>query len=93
MVWPPDKTWLKIEKRQKYCGIWACKTDHVIQAKRTDIVLKDKELDHPWLIDIAVLEDGRVKDKEQGKVEKYQDLAKELKKFWNKSVTVVPIVV
>ena len=33
------------------------------------------------------------KKKEQEKVEKYQDLARELKKIWNTSVTVVSIVV
>ena len=31
---------------------------------------------------------GRVIDKEQEKVEKYQDLARELKKIWDTSVTV-----
>ena len=46
----------------------------MIQARRLDIVVKYKELDHTWLIDFAVPEDGRVKDKEQEKVEKYQDL-------------------
>ena len=37
--------------------------------------------------------DGRVKDKEQENVEKYQGLARKLRKIWNTSVTVVPIVV
>ena len=68
-------------------------TDHEIQARRPDIIMKDKELDHTWLIDIAVPGDGRVKDKEKEKVEKYQDLARELRKIWKTSVTVVPIVV
>ena len=36
---------------------------------------------------------GRVIDKEQEKVEKYQDLARDVRKFWATSVTVVPIVV
>ena len=44
------------------------RTDHVIQSRRPDIVAKDKELDHTWIIDIAVPGDARVEDKE--KVEK-----------------------
>ena len=66
-------------------------TDHVITARRPDIVVKDKLLDHTWLIDVAVPEDARVKEKEREKVEKYQDLARELRKLWSTSVNVVPI--
>ena len=55
--------------------------------------MKDKELDHTWLIDIAVPGRGRVKDKEKEKVEKYQDMARGLRKIWKTSVTVVPTVV
>ena len=44
-------------------------TDHVIQARRPDIVVKYKELDHT--VDIAVPGDERVKDKEQERVEGY----------------------
>ena len=51
--------------------------------------MKDKELDHTWLIDIAVPGNGRVKDEEKEKVEKYQDLAKELRKIWKTSVPIV----
>ena len=56
-------------------------------------MVKDKELDHTWIIDIAVPGDGRVKEKEREKVEKYQELARELRKLWRTSTTVVPIVV
>ena len=68
-------------------------TDHVIQARRPDIVVKDKELDHTWIIDIAVPGDARVEDKEKEKVEKYQDLARELRRLWETSVNVIPVVV
>ena len=37
--------------------------------------------------------EGRAKHKKQKQVKKYQDLARKLKKFWNTSETVVPIVV
>ena len=68
-------------------------TDHIIQARRPDIVVQDKENDHTWIIDIAVPGDARFKEKEREKVEKYQDLAREIRRIWNTSVTVIPIVV
>ena len=68
-------------------------TDHVIQVRRPDIVVKDKELDHTWIIDIAVPGDARVEDKEKEKVEKYQNLARELRRLWETSVNVIPVVV
>ena len=52
-------------------------TDKVIQARMPDIVEKSKELDNMWLINIARLRLGRVKDKEQEKVENYQESARE----------------
>ena len=67
--------------------------NYVIQARCPDIVVKDKKLNHMWLIDIAVPGDGRVKDKEQMKTENHQDLARKLRKFWNTAVTVVTILV
>ena len=44
----------------------------MIQARRPDIVVKDKELDHTWIIDIAVPGDA-ISIKGEEKVEKYQD--------------------
>ena len=37
--------------------------------------------------------DARVEDKEKEKVEKYQDLARELRRLWETSVNVAPVVV
>lgn len=45
------------------------------------------------MIDIAVPGDGRAEEKEKEKREKYQDLAREIRKLWKTSVNVVPIVV
>ena len=56
-------------------------------------MVKDKELDHTWIIDIAVPGDARVEDKEKEMVEKYQDLARELRRLWETSVNVIPVVV
>ena len=45
------------------------------------------------LVDFAVPADHRVKRKENEKMDKYLDLARELKKLWNMKVKVIPIVV
>ena len=34
------------------------------------------------IIDVVILEDGRVGEKEDEKVEKYQDLARAVRKMW-----------
>ena len=44
-------------------------------------------------MDFAVPADHRVKLKKREKKDKYLDLARELKKLWNISVTVIPIVI
>ena len=55
--------------------------------------MKDKELDHTWIIDIAVPGDARIEEKEREKLEKYQDRAREIQHLWMTSVNVVPVVV
>ena len=44
-------------------------------------------------MDFAVLVDHRLKLKESEKIDKYLDLARDLKKLWNMKVTVIPIVI
>ena len=68
-------------------------TDHVIQHRRPDVVLLDKTKKMCHLIDIAVPGDVRVASKEMEKIEKYQDLARELHKIWQVKVKVVPVVI
>ena len=46
------------------------------------------------LIDIAILGDSRVLTKEEEKIDKYDELQREVKRLWNlKQVNVVPIVI
>ena len=45
------------------------------------------------IIDVAVPGDARVKLKEKEKIDKSQDLAKELRKLWKVITRVVPIVI
>ena len=44
-------------------------------------------------MDFAVPADYRVKLKESKKKDKYQDLARELKKLWKMKVTIIPIAI
>ena len=57
------------------------------------MIVIDKEHHECQMIDFIILYDTRVDDKEVEKIEKYLDLARELKKVWNMKVTVVPLVV
>ena len=45
------------------------------------------------IVDFAVPVDHRIKLKECEKKDKYRDLARELKKLWNRNVMIVPIVI
>ena len=42
---------------------------------------------------MAIPEDGRVREKEDEKVGKYQDLAREVRKIWGVRTKVIPVVV
>ena len=45
------------------------------------------------IIDFAVPGDRRIEEKEEEKIEKYQDLRRELQKIWNVRVKIIPLVV
>jgi len=49
-----------------------------IGARRLDLVIIDKRDKSCQIINVAIPEDGRVREKEDEKVEKYQDLAREV---------------
>ena len=53
-------------------------TDHEIEAGRLDLLVIDKSAKNCQIIDVAIPEDGRVRAKEDEKVEKYQNLAREV---------------
>ena len=67
-------------------------TDHIIQARRPDMIVIDKETNKTQVIDFAIPYDSRVDSKEMEKIEKYQDLVRELKRLWDMKVVVIPIV-
>ena len=68
--------------------------DNVIEARRPDIVVIDKKERVCLIVDIAVPAGRRVEEKEQEKVEKYQDLKREIGRMWEiRKVQVVPVVI
>ena len=68
-------------------------TDHVIQARRPDVIVIDKEKKECKIIDFAMPYDSRVNAKEVEKIEKYQDLAREVQKLWNMRTKVIPMII
>ena len=64
------------------------------EARRPDIIVIDKKERKGKIIDIAVPADVRVGQKEREKVEKFQDLKREIGGLWKlKIVEVVPAVI
>ena len=68
-------------------------TEHLISAKRPDLIIINKKKRTYRIVDFAVQADHRVKLKESEKKDKYLDLARELKKLWNMKVMIIPIVI
>ena len=69
------------------------KTDHVIEAQRLDLVVIDKKRRTCKIIDFVVPGDSNIEEKEKEKLEKYQDLRRELQKIWNVRVKIILLVV
>ena len=72
---------------------FSIQTDHVIEARRPDLVVVDKKERSSKIIDFAVPGDSRIEEKEKDKIEKYQELGRELQKIWNVKVKIIPLVV
>ena len=71
---------------------FSIQTDSVIEAQRPDLVVFDKKERSCKIIDFAVPGDSRIEEKEKEKIEKYQDLERELQKIWNVKVKIISIV-
>ena len=82
-------------ENEDYKMLWdfCIQTDHVIEVRRPDLVLVDKKERICKIIDFAVPGDSRIEEKEKDKIEKYQDLGRELQKIWNVKVKIIPLVV
>ena len=69
------------------------KTNHLISARRPDLIIIIKKERTSKIVDFAIPADHRIKLKECEKQDKYLNLARELKKLSNLKVTIVPIVI
>ena len=68
-------------------------TDHLIPARRPDLIIINKTKRTCEIVDFAVPADYRIKLKESEKMDKYLNLARELKELWNMRVTIIPIMI
>ena len=71
---------------------FSIQTDHIIEARRPDLVVVDKKERSCKITDFAVPGDNRTEEKEKDKIEKYQDSGRELQKIWNVKVKTIPLV-
>ena len=85
----------RVLENEDYKILWdfSIQTDHVIEARRPDLVVVVKKERSCKIIDFAVPGDSRIEEKEKYKIEKYQDFARELQKIWNVKVKIIPLVV
>ena len=69
-------------ENEDYKILWdfSIQTDHVIEAQIPDLVVADKKERSCKIIDFAVPGDSRIEEKEKDKIEKYQNLGRELQK-------------
>ena len=72
---------------------FSIQTDHVTDARKSDLVVVDKKERSCKIIDFAIPGDSRIEEKEKDKIAKYQDLGRELQKIWNVQVKIIPLVV
>ena len=56
---------------------FSIETDHVIEARRPDLVVVDKKERSCKITDFAVPGDSRIEENEKDKIQKYQDLGRE----------------
>ena len=82
-------------ENEDYKILWdfSIQNDHVIEARRSDLVVVYKKERSCKIIDFAVPGDSRIEEKEKDKIEKYQELGRELQKIWNVKVKIIPLVV
>ena len=73
---------------------FSIQTDHKLDHNKPDISILDKRKRECHIIDVACPFDTRVKEKEREKIEKYQDLKREIGRLWEcRKVTVIPVVI
>ena len=74
----------RVLESEDYKILWdfSIQTDHVIEARRPDLVVVDKKERSCKIIDFAVPGNSRIEEREKDKIKKYQDLGREFEKIW-----------
>ena len=82
-------------ENEDYTILWdfSIQTDHDIEAQRLNLVVVDKKERSCKIIDFAGPGDSRIEEKEKDKIEKCQDLGRELQKIWNVKLKTIPLFV
>ena len=82
-------------ENENYKILWdfSIQTDHAIEARRPDLVVVDKKERICKTIDFAIPGDSGIQEKEKDKIEKNQNLERELQNMWNVKVKIIPLVV
>ena len=85
----------KVVENDPWKILWdfTIQTDHVIEARRPDMVIIDKTKTDCKVIDFACPFDSRIEEREKDKIKGYNDLKRELKKIWDMPVKVISVVV
>ena len=78
---------------QKLLWDFDIQTDHIISARRLDLIIISIKKKICKVVIFAVPADHRIKLKECEKRDRYYDLARELKKLCNMKVTIISIVI
>ena len=83
------------KKNDSHKRLWDfnIQTDHLIPARRPDLIIINEKKRICKIVNFAIPADHRINLTKSEKKYKYLDLARELKKLWNKKVTIVPIVI
>ena len=69
------------------------KCDNIIMERRLDIVIANKMEKTAIIIDASIPGDKIIISKEKEKIEKYQNLKREIRRLWNlKKTDVIPVV-
>ena len=85
----------RVVENEQFKVLWDFTIQRDIEkhARRPDIVIVDKNSNETIILDVAMPVDVNIRNKEQEKIVKYQDLAREIRKIWNVSTKVIPIVI
>ena len=94
-IWTNGICTTQILSRRMMHVLWGfdMQTDHLILARRPDLMIINKKRRTCKIVDFTVQADHRIKLKESEMENKYLDPARELKKLWNMLVTIILIVI